>query len=153
MNRNQMIALGCGGVGCLGLIVVAIAAGLIYFFSGHRPYYGNRGANSNVTVIGNANTSANENSSSSSSSSTSVASMPEDDKHKLYQAAMMTGDSELGNRVSIKLGLLNDDNTPTEYYEQFITGHIEWAPRNLKFIQSIGTPEKARAYVDANLPE
>jgi hypothetical protein len=148
-----MIALGCGGAGCLGLIVVAIAAGLIYFFSGHQPYYTNRPANSNVTVIGNSNTSANENSSSSSSSSTSVASMPEDDKHKLYQAAMMTGDAELGKRVSIKLGLLNDDNTPTEYYEQFITGHIEWAPRNLKFIQSIGTPEKARAYVDLNLPD
>ena len=26
MNRNQKIALGCGGAGCLGLIVVVIAA-------------------------------------------------------------------------------------------------------------------------------
>lgn len=152
MNRNQMIALGCGGAGCLGLIVVVIAAALIYFVTGYRPYYTDRPANSNVTTIRNSNT--NDNSSrSSSSSSTSVASMPEDDKHKLYQAAMMTGDAELGKRVSIKLGLLNDDNTPTEYYEQFITGHIEWAPRNLKFIQSISMADKARAYVDANLPE
>lgn len=151
MNRNQMIALGCGGAGCLGLIVVAIAAGLIYFFS--RSDSTNRRANSNVTTVRNSNTNNANSSSSSSSSSSSVASMPEDDKHKLYQAAMITGDAELGKRVSIKLGLLNDDNTPTEYYEQFITGHIEWAPRNLKFIQSIGTPEKARAYVDANLPE
>jgi hypothetical protein len=146
-----MIALGCGGAGCLGLIVVAIAAGLIYFFS--RSDSTNRRANSNVTTVRNSNTNNANSSSSSSSSSSSVASMPEDDKHKLYQAAMITGDAELGKRVSIKLGLLNDDNTPTEYYEQFITGHIEWAPRNLKFIQSIGTPEKARAYVDANLPE
>ena len=79
--------------------------------------------------------------------------MSEDDKHKLYQAAVMTGDAELVKRVNIKLGLLNDDNTPTDYYEQFITGHIEWAPRNLKFIQSISTAEKARAYVDLNLPD
>src|SRR5688572_30708858 len=139
-----MIALGCGGVVFLGLIVVVIAAGLIYFFSGHQPYYTNRRANSNVTTIRNEN---------SSGSSTSVASMLEDDKHKLYQAATMTGDAELAKRVSIKLGLLNDDNTATDYYEQFITDHIEWAPRNLKFIQSIGTPDKARAYVDLNLPD
>ena len=155
MNRNQKIALGCGGAGCLGLIVVVIAAALLYFFSGRGPYYINRrDSNSNVTTVRNSSSNDNENSSSpSSSSSTSAASMSEDDKHKLYQAAIMTGDTELGKRVSIKLGLLNDDNTPTEYYEQFITGHIEWAPRNLKFIQSIGTPDKARAYVDLNLPD
>ena len=33
MNRNQKIALGCGGAGCLGLIVVAVAAGLVYYYS------------------------------------------------------------------------------------------------------------------------
>ncbi len=32
MNRNQKIALGCGGAGCLGLIVVVIAGWVIYFF-------------------------------------------------------------------------------------------------------------------------
>jgi hypothetical protein len=149
MNRNQKIALGCGGAGCLGLIVVLIAAGLLYFFSFRGSYSTNSRANSNVTTIRNENSS----SPSSSSSSSSVATMSEDDKHKLYQAAMMTGDTELGNRVSIKLGLLNEDNTPTDYYEQFITGHVDWAPRNLKFIQSIGTPDKARAYVDENLAD
>jgi hypothetical protein len=33
MTRNQKIALGCGGAGCLGLIVVAIAGVLIYYFA------------------------------------------------------------------------------------------------------------------------
>ena len=37
MTRNQKIALGCGGAGCLGLIVVLIAGVLIYFFAYRSP--------------------------------------------------------------------------------------------------------------------
>src|SRR5215510_11349106 len=98
MNRNQKIALGCGGAGCLGLIVVAIAGCLIYFLV-YRPPARSRNYNFNVSTNRNSNTndntdySSNSNSSnSSSSSSTSASSMSEDDKHKLYQAAGVTGD-------------------------------------------------------------
>lgn len=154
MTRNQKIALGCGGAGCLGLIVVVIAGGLILYFTYNAPYSTNRNDddNFNITTNRNANTNDNDNS-SSSSSSTSAASMSDDDKHKLYQAALMTGDPELVRRVSVKLGLMQDDYTPGDDYQSFITAHVGWAIRNSEFSSTINTPEKARAYVDQNIPD
>jgi hypothetical protein len=78
--------------------------------------------------------------------------MSEDDKHKLYQAAAMTGDTELVRRVSVKLGLIDEDFTPRDNYQAFLTAHIEWVMRNPNFIRSISDAEKARAYVNENLP-
>ena len=161
MNRNQKIALGCGGAGCLGLIVVVIAGVLIYFFAYNRPYSTNRNDDDNFNVTTNRNSNSNDNSvtndndnssTNSSSSSSSAASMSDDDKHKLYQAAMMTGDPELVRRVSVKLGLMDDDYTTGEEYTSFVGSHVTWAIRNTEFIQSLDTPAKARAYVDQNIP-
>ena len=157
MTRNQKIALGCGGAGCLGLIVVVVAAGLIYFFSVSRSYSTNRNYNYNVNTTNrnynlNSNDNDNSNTSTSSSTSTPASSLSDDDQHKLYQAALMTRDDELLRRVSAKLGLLNEDYSYGDKYEQFVTDHAGWVIRNLSFINSIGSPEKARAYVDTNFP-
>ena len=160
MTRNQKIALGCGGAGCLGLIVVVIAGVLIYFFAYNQSYYStNRNDDDNFNVTTNRNSNSNDNSatndndnSSSSSSSTSTSSMSEDDKHKLYQAAAMTGDAELARRVSVKIGLMDDDYTPGPDYQSFLAAHVTWVLRNTDFIQTLDTPEKARAYVDQNFP-
>ena len=46
--------------------------------------------------------------------------MSDDDKHKLYQAAGMTGDAEVVRRVSVKIGLMNEDYTPGANYEKFV---------------------------------
>src|SRR5215217_851702 len=156
MTRNQKIALGCGGAGCLGLIVVVIAGGLIYFFSVRRAYITGSTYNYNVnTTNRNYNSNSNDNSATatSPSTSTSASSLSEDDKHKLYYAAGMTGETELINRVSVKIGLMNDDYTPGDNYKDFIEAHAAWSIRNTNFIRSIDTPEKARAYVNANLPD
>lgn len=155
MTRNQKIALGCGGAGCLGLIVVVIAAGLIYYFASQKAAQyraATRDYNFNVNLNSNSNSSddANDNSSNSNSSSSS-SSMSDDDKHKLYHAATVTGDSELVNRVSVKIGIMNDDLTIAEGYQQFMADHATWAFRNLAFIREIGTQEKAKAYVDEHL--
>ena len=157
MTRNQKIALGCGGAGCLGLIVVVIAAGLIFYFaqsnSTNRDFdiTTNRNSNSNDDTI---NSNDNDNSSSSSSSSSSAASsLSDDEKHKLYQAAGMTGDAVVMRRVSVKLGLMNDDYTPGDNFRQFVIEHASWAVDNQEFIQSINTEEKAREYLNENLPE
>jgi hypothetical protein len=164
MNRNQKIALGCGGAGCLGLIVVAIAGGLIYYFMRSSPYYRsdnsnvstnrNSNSNDNSDFTTNRNSNDNDNSSNTNSSSTSASSMSDDDKHKLYQAAVMTADQELIRRVTVKLGLTNEDFTPSgDEYEKFLAEHVGWVIRNSSFIQSINTPDKARAYVNENFPE
>ena len=160
MTRNQKIALGCGGAGCLGLIVVVIAGVLIYFFASNRTDVTNRN-DDNFNITSNRNSNSNDNSdsnsndnssSSSTNSSSSASSMSDDDKHKLYQAAMMTGDSELLRRVSVKLGLMDDDYTPGAGYNSFVASHVTWAIRNSQFIQSLDTPAKARDYVDQNIP-
>jgi len=159
MNRNQKIALGCGGAGCLGLVVVVIAGCLIYFFA-YRPIT-NRNYNFNVNTNRNSNTNdntdvpsnVNANSNSSGSSSSDSSSMSDDDKHKLYYAAGMTGDGEVVRRVSVKLGLTDEDFTPGENYQKFVQEHIGWVLRNGDFIQTINTPEKARAYVNEHFPE
>ena len=159
MTRNQKIALGCGGAGCLGLIVVVIAGCLIYFFSYRRSprSYATRNYNFNVNNANrnyNSNSNDNENeNSNSSSSSTSASSMSEDDKHKLYHAAGITGDAELIRRVSVKIGLMNDDYTPGEDYQKFVADHLDWATRNTDFINSVNTPEKARAYVNKHFSD
>jgi hypothetical protein len=167
MNRNQKIALGCGGAGCLGLIVVAIAGSVIYYLVMRAParrldynYNSivtvNRNTNLNDNSDSNTNSNANDNANSSnsnSSSSTSASSMSDDDKHKLYQAAAMTGEAEVVRRVSVKLGLVDDDFTPRGEYQDFVSEHVNWVMRNGDFIQTINTPEKARAYVNEHFPE
>jgi hypothetical protein len=111
MNRNQKIALGCGGAGCLGLIVLTIAGCVIYFvfYNQSRRY---SAGNYNFNVNTNSNSNSNDNSdvpsnvnANSNSSSSSASAMSDDDKHKLYYAAGMTGEAEVVRRVSVKLGL------------------------------------------------
>ena len=156
MTRNQKIALGCGGAGCLGLIVVGVAGILIYYFA-YRSYdryadynYNNRNINLNVNENTNDNDNTNS-SSSSSSSSSSDDSMTDDDKHKLFQAAAITGDTELQRRVWVKIGIVEDDYTPGQKYEEFVGGHVAWAARNYQWVAAMNSEEKARAYVNEHL--
>lgn len=169
MTKNQKIALGCGGAGCLGLIVVAIAGAAVYFLVYSRPPVRSVNRNYNVNFnlndnSSNANDSSNSNdstpnvnassnTSSNSNSSSSASSLSDDDKHKLFQAASMTGDGELVRRVLVKIGLMNEDFTPGDNYSRFMGEHITWGAHNYEFIQTINTPEKARAYVNAHFPE
>ena len=165
MNKNQKIALGCGGAGCFGLIVLVIVGVVIYFVwvrpaalarSYTRSYNFNVNTNGNTNSDSNSTSASNDNSNSNSdgtSKSTSASSMSDDDKHKLYQAATMTSDTELLRRVSVKLGLMNDDFSPGDQYLGFIKDHAIWAIQNTDFIQSINSQEKAVAYVNEHFPE
>ena len=65
----------------------------------------------------------------------------------------MTQDAEVVQKVVKKLGLFKANGTPADGYPQFIRDHVSWGMNNADFITSINTPEKARAYVDAHLPE
>ena len=157
MNRNQKIALGCGGAGCLGLIVVAIIGCVVYFayYSQARRYSANSNYNFNINTNSNSNSNENSNLNSNANdntSSTSDSSLSDDDKHKLYQAATMTGDPELIRRVSVKVGLMDDDYTPGPNYQRFVAEHVSWAIRNRDFIVTLDTPDKARDYVNEHFP-
>jgi hypothetical protein len=168
MNRNQKIALGCGGAGCLGLIVVVIAGVLIWFFayrspsrSTNRNYNFNVNSNSNRSSSTNLNENENSNendnapgtSSNSTSSSSSASSVSDDEKHRLFQAASQSGDGDLVRTVLVKVGLLHSDFTPAGNYSSFMNEHVKWGAENADFIVSISDPAKAKAYVDEHLPE
>jgi hypothetical protein len=148
MNRNQKIALGCGGAGCLGLIVLAVIGVfgyLTYMKSSSRLANSNSLYNSNINSNDNNSNTAAEDSAESSSSSLS-----DDDKHKLFQAAGVTKDSELILKVPEKIGYPSGTGAG---YEQFIKEHFSWAMKNLDFMQTVNTPEKGRAYVEAHLDD
>ena len=149
MNRNQKIALGCGGAGCLGLIVVVIAGGLIYYFSQRRSTRFDDFGNRNVNI--NSNRNSNSADSSTDSSTSPATSMNEDDQHKLFHAASATRDTAIMHRVWEKLGLSDADGTPNDKYVEFTKDHIGWLFRNSDFLQEINSEQKARAYVDAHI--
>jgi hypothetical protein len=161
MTRNQKIALGCGGAGCLGMIVVVVVGVLIYFFWQRERYYATRNYNDNYNFNVRSNSNSNSNSDSNSNSNSdsndnrpsSSSSLSDDEKHKLYQAAGVSGDAELVRRVSIKIGLMGEDYTPSAEYESFIKNHFSWAVRNAEFIQSINDKEKAIAYVNEHIDD
>ena len=151
MTKNQKIALGCGGVGCLGLILI-VAIGVAAYFISPRSFSFNSNRNSNFNS--NTNRSSDSNRSvKNSNSSTSSTSMSDDDKHKLFQAVSMTKDTDLMHRVWKKLGLMGEDDTPNDEYAEFVKDHVIWLFKNTDFIQSVNTEEKARAYVDAHIDD
>ena len=156
MNKNQKIALGCGGGGCLGLILLVIV-GVVLVVSGIVPapglYNPNRNSNINININRNSNSNSNTNTnenlnSNSNSGSDSSSSMSDDDKHKLFQAAGITKDNDLILKVIKKLGFGLGTGTD---YQDFIKAHFPWAMKNLEFIRSVNTPETARAYVDEHM--
>jgi hypothetical protein len=150
MTRNQKIALGCGGAGCLGLIVIVIAV-IVLSATGYLALPGtNQNSNYNYNGNSNSNSNFNSNGNSNSDSPGTSSSMSEDDKHKLYQAAGMTKDGALMQRVLRKVGL--GDGSGGDH-QAFIKEHFAWAMKNLDFIQSVNTPEKARAYVDEHIDD
>ena len=165
MNKNQKIALGCGGAGCLGLIFIGIVGCVVYFMWVRQArtvaYNYNYNFNSNSTRKSNSNSNSNSNTNSDSNSnaankngnSSSASSLSDDDQHKLYQAATMTGDTELIRRVSVKLGLMNEDFTPGDDYVSFVRDHVIWAAQNTDFIRSLDSQETAVAYVNDHFPQ
>lgn len=160
MTKNQKIALGCGGGGCLAIILLIILVAVLSTFgfltlpwiSTNRNYNinVNNNRNSNFNSNSNSNSNLNRNSNTNSSSTSSSSSMSSDEKHRLYQAAGMTQDSALMLRVFNKIGL--GDGTSTSH-EQFAKEHFSWAMNNMEFIQSVNTPETARAYVEEHLDD
>jgi|SRR6266850_5134144 len=151
MNRNAKIAIGCGGAGCLGLILIVIIFAVLVVTGvirapGLYSYNSNSNYNYNRNSNFNSNTNLNSNSNSSSSSST----MSDDDKHKLLQAAGRANDSELLQKALRKMGFVTGTGVSDDY-AQFLKDHAAWGLRNTEFVRSVNTPAAARAYVNEHI--
>jgi hypothetical protein len=155
MTRNTKIAVGCGAGGCLGLILLVILVAILIFSGvikapGIYSPSSNYNYNSNYNSNYNTNTNTNENTNSDSPTSSSLSN---DDQHKLFQAASATQDQPLMRRVWLKLGLLKSSGALDDSYAPFVKEHIGWIFKNTDFIQTVNTPEKGRAYVDAHIDD
>ena len=138
-----MIGAGCSGAGCLGLIIIAIAGAFVYWKYQKAPTPDNANYNSNRSSDRNSNTP--------SSTPGSSSSLSDDNRHKLFQAASVTHDNELMNKVNKKLGLLDTAGSPNNKYAEFVKDHIVWIFKNTDWIGQYNTPEKGRAYVDEHI--
>ena len=148
MDKNQKIALGCGGAGCLGIVLVVV----VFVILGVAGYMTIPGISSNRNYNANTNSNYNSNlSNSNTNSQNSSSSFSDDEKHKLMQAAAVTQDRALMERVLRKLGFLSGTNTVADDYAEFLKQHLTWARKNRSFIQSVSTPDKGRAYAEAHI--
>lgn len=150
MTKNTKIALGCGGAGCLGLILIVII-GAVLIVSGYIKAPGIYSPRSNYNYNYNTNRNSNYNSNlNSNTNSSRSSSLTNDDKHKLFQAAGATKDNVLILRVLTKIGYPNGQGAG---YSDFVKEHFDWAMKNLEFMQSVNTAEKARAYVNEHIDD
>ena len=74
-----------------------------------------------------------------------------DDKHNFF-GREFGDDTEMMSRVIRKLGFVTDAGVSPNY-AQFLQEHAEWAHRNQDFINSVNTPEKALAYLNAHIDD
>ena len=83
--------------------------------------------------------------------------LTDEEKHRLYAAALAASDapldSEIFKRVCRKLDIFDATGRPNENYVQFVGAHVDWATKRQteQFRNEINTPEKARKYINQRL--
>ena len=84
--------------------------------------------------------------------------LTEDEKHRLYTAALAESesplDSDLFKEVCKKIGIFDASGKPNDKYMPFVAQHVDWAmkPENGRFRHEIDTKEKAIAYLNQHSP-
>ena len=92
--------------------------------------------------------------SSGTSASVDPGGMTEDEKHRLYAAALAASEFPLENEtfkeVCRQIGIFDALGNQNERYLAFVTAHIEWAMKadNQPFKREINSQEKSREYID-----
>jgi hypothetical protein len=76
----------------------------------------------------------------------------EDDRHRSFQAAAMSGDAGLIREVSRRLCLSIPDGASQKEIEKFLEEHKSWVVRNDFFIANLKTAEGAKQYLALHMP-
>jgi len=83
--------------------------------------------------------------------------LSEDEKHRLYSAALATSesplDTELFTDVCRKIGIYDVNGKPTDKYMPFVQAHVDWGLRseNEQFRSEINSKVKATEYIKQHL--
>jgi hypothetical protein len=90
--------------------------------------------------------------------SSQASSLTEDQKHRLYTAALAASesplDTDLFKDVCRKIGIFDADGVPNDSYMPFVSAHVDWAmrPETEQLRREINTKDKAKDYVARHLP-
>ena len=83
--------------------------------------------------------------------------LSEDEKHRLYSAALAATEapleSELFKDVCRRIGIFDAGGAPNDSYVSFVSAHVDWAMKaeNEQFKREINSREKAREYISQHL--
>ena len=81
-------------------------------------------------------------------------SFSDDQKHRLYSAALAASDSPMETRafadVCRTIGIFDIKGKPNDQYMTFVSRHVEWANQTEteEFRREIDSKEKAQAYIE-----
>jgi hypothetical protein len=84
--------------------------------------------------------------------------LTDDEKHRLYTAALAASesplDTDLFKEVCKTIGIFDTNGVPNDNYLPFVSAHIDWAmkPETDQLRREINTKEKAKDYVAWHLP-
>ena len=90
---------------------------------------------------------------------TAPVALTEDEKHRLYAAALAVSEvpfeSKTFKEVCERIGIFDSRGNQNENYMPFVAAHIEWAMKleSQPFKSEINTREKAREYINKNSPQ
>ena len=81
----------------------------------------------------------------------------DDQKHRLYSAALAASDSPMDTRsfaeVCRAIGIFDAQDKPNDHYIDFVSQHVAWASNHEteQFRQQISSKEKAREYIKQHI--
>jgi hypothetical protein len=88
---------------------------------------------------------------------TGTVSFTNDEKHRLYSAALAASesplDTDLFKDVCKKIGVFDSDGTPNDNYMAFVSEHVDWGMKSQtdEFRREIDSKDKAREYIRKHL--
>lgn len=95
----------------------------------------------------------------STATRTAATGLSDDQKHRLYSAALAASESPLDNdtfkAVCREIGIFDAEGRPNDQYMAFVSQHINWWARSEteQFRREINSKERARDYLKRHLSQ
>jgi hypothetical protein len=95
----------------------------------------------------------------STSAKNAAGRLTEDEKHRLYSAALAASESPLDTDtfkdVCQKIGIFDAAGKPNDQYMAFVSQHVNWGTRSeaSQFRHEINSRDRAKEYIKQHLPD